>query len=126
MEQNAISVIENLDGLMNLRCLYLGKNLIDEISGLEALTALETLDLSDNYIEHVTGLAGLPVLRTLNLSGNKMRGHADVEHLADCTALTSLDLSNCRIEDTSVVDMLIKKPLSYLRLQGNPCVGAYK
>jgi Leucine-rich repeat (LRR) protein len=126
LEQNAILVIENLDKLVNLRCLYLGKNMISEITGLEALTALETLDLSDNYIEKVSGLSGLPVLRTLTLSGNKMRSIADVQHLEQCSALTSLDLSNCRLEDTAVVDMVIRKPLSYLRLQGNPCVSSYR
>jgi Leucine-rich repeat (LRR) protein len=100
--------------------------MISEITGLEALTALESLDLSDNYIEKVSGLSGLPVLRTLTLSGNKMRSIADVQHLEGCPALTSLDLSNCRLEDTAVVDMVIKKPLSYLRLQGNPCVSSYR
>lgn len=126
LEQNAISVIENLDKLVNLRCLYLGKNMISEISGLGALTAIETLDLSDNYIQTITHLPSLPMLRTLNLSGNKMKTLADVEQLAQCTSLTSLDLANCKLEEDAVVDMLIKQPLALLRLQGNPVVGTYK
>jgi Leucine-rich repeat (LRR) protein len=35
LEQNAITAIENLDHLVNLRCLYLGRNMISEISGLQ-------------------------------------------------------------------------------------------
>lgn len=106
---------------------FLGKNMISEIgSGLSTLTALESLDLSDNYIETVDGLDGLPLLKTLNLSGNKMRNVADVAHLQACTALTSLDLAGCKLEEAGVVDMLMTKPLALLRLQGNPVVSSYK
>jgi hypothetical protein len=34
MESNAISKIENIENLTNLRCLYLQENCINEISGL--------------------------------------------------------------------------------------------
>lgn len=115
-----------MDHLVNLRCLYLGKNMLSEISGLSALTNIETLDLADNCIEAVSGLSCLPNLRTLNLSGNRMKTLDDVSHLTECTSLISLDLASCRLEDNAVVDMLMQMPLNLLRLQGNPVVSTYK
>jgi Leucine-rich repeat (LRR) protein len=106
-----------------MRSLFLGRNVIEEISGLDTLLRLEALDLSDNYIEHISGLSGLPCLKTLNLSGNKMRTLASVEHLAQCSALISLDMASCKLEEPEVVPMLVQLPLALLRLQGNPLVG---
>lgn len=40
-----LQVIENLEGLENLKCLYLGKNKITKIQNLESLKMLETLSL---------------------------------------------------------------------------------
>jgi hypothetical protein len=40
-----LQVIENLEGLENLKCLYLGKNKITKIQNLDSLKMLETLSL---------------------------------------------------------------------------------
>lgn len=112
--------------LTELRTVVLSKNLICHISGLETLVHLENLDLSENSIETVSGLSCLPNLKTLNLSGNRMKSTADVQHLAECTALSSLDLAGCKLREESTIDMIITWPLAFLRLQGNPVVSTYK
>ena len=54
---------------MNLRCLYLGKNMVHELAGLDTLAQLESLDLSQNNIRHVEGLSNLTKLKFLSLAG---------------------------------------------------------
>ncbi len=128
LQQNAISEVEGLEALTQLRTLVLAKNLLGPRvgPGLHTLALLEALDLSDNMIEHVDGLDALPRLKTLVLSGNRMRAVADVAHLAGCPALTSLDLSSCRLQEEGVVDLVTSwSGLAYLRLQGNPVVSSY-
>lgn len=126
LEQNAISVIENLDKLVNLRCLYLGKNLIMEISGLATLVNLETLDLADNAISQIKGLSGLPLLKNLNVSGNRFKTLADIEELAQCTSLTSLDISQNKLEGDETITFIATLPLLYLKFMGNPAVSGFK
>lgn len=127
LEQNAIDTIQNLDALVNLRCLYLGRNAVQHIGlGLSLLVQLDTLDLSENYITCVDGLDGLPALRTLNLSGNKLKRQEDVAHLQGCPSLTSLDLASNAIEEGAIELVASMTQLSYLRLMGNPGVREFK
>lgn len=58
LESNAIDTIENLDHMVEMRCLYLGKNMIHSISGLGAFALLETLDLSGNDLYRLENLSG--------------------------------------------------------------------
>jgi Leucine-rich repeat (LRR) protein len=58
-----LQVIENLEGLENLKCLYLGKNKITKIQNLDSLKKLETLSLQVGSIQwcgHVEGRYQLP------------------------------------------------------------------
>ena len=64
---------------MNLRCLYLGKNMIHQVMGLNSLTQLETLDLSENDIRQVEGLEQLTKLKFLSLSGAQKQPHIEFE-----------------------------------------------
>lgn len=127
LEQNAIDTIENVDALVELRCLYLARNALTRIGiGLQCLQQLDTLDLSENYITNVDGLSCLPKLSTLNLSGNKLRRAENVAHLAGVPSLTSLDLANNAIDEPAAIDLVAGIKLSYLRLMGNPAVREYK
>ncbi|KAG2437441.1 hypothetical protein HXX76_006091 [Chlamydomonas incerta] len=112
--------------LVNLRCLYLGKNMIHSTFGLQALTNLETLDLADNMISTITDLSKLPQLKTLNISGNRLATIDDIRDLAGCSQLQSLDMASNRLEAPEVVDFVAGLPLLYLKLMGNPCVSNYR
>ncbi len=105
---------------VQLRCLYLGRNLIHRIRGLDRLVFLETLDLSENDIHTVEGLRCLQRLTTMNLSGNKLHSAADLEELRHCSTLRCLDVSSNCIDDSSALALLAALPLSLLRASGNP------
>lgn len=124
LESNAISTIENLSHMVDLRSLYLGKNIIHQIEHLQLLTNLETLDLSDNDISCIDNLAPLVRLKTLNISKNKCHSLDDIAHLSECPSITSLDLSGNKIADPAALDMLVEQPLSLLRFAGNPVVSS--
>jgi Leucine-rich repeat (LRR) protein len=55
IEFRLILKVENLQGLMSLRRLFLDNNLIERISGLDQLVHLEWLDLSFNKIRKIEG-----------------------------------------------------------------------
>lgn len=118
-------MIEGLELLVNLRCLYLGKNIISTIGdGLSLLVALETLDLSENCISTISGIDTLQQLKTLNIAGNRIRSTEDLSALSLLGGtLTTLDLASNKIDDPAVLDLLTAIPLSLLRLNGNPVVS---
>lgn len=70
MAENGLKKIENLEGLKNLRELYLGCNRIEKIENVKHLVHLEVLDLQNNNLKEVD-CADLPVsIKTLLLSSN--------------------------------------------------------
>ncbi len=123
MQQNAISELEGLSHLTQLRTLVLNHNLIASLSpGLAGLTQLHDLDVSHNCLESLDGLQGLTQLRSLNVSHNRLRTAAQLAPMAGISCLSSLDLADCRLqaeEGQAVVDLLAGLPnLALLRLQG--------
>lgn len=125
LESNAISRIQGLDALKNLRCLYLGNNLLDSLVGLQQLTQLEVLDVSHNRISSCVGLSALVSLRSLDVSCNRLISAADLAELASCTRLVTLDLSGNQLVAEGLLELLTgsRWQLALLRLQGNPLVG---
>lgn len=121
LESNAISKIEGLDALKEVRCLYLAKNMINIIENLGNLADLMTLDLSNNRIRHIENLSCLPCLDTLNISKNFLETAESIEHLNECKALRTLDLTNNKLPaQENVVEMLKTIPgLVTLSLNGN-------
>ena len=120
--------VEGLEGLLELRCLFLQQNLLTRISGLHTLVNLRTLDLSNNKISHVEGLSTLENLGTLNLARNSLATTDSIEHLTTLTALKSLDLSDNLLEDSpGVLAVMTRVPaVTCLYLKGNPLVKATK
>lgn len=97
-----------------------------KIDNLRECRKLDTLNLSHNYIKVIENCDSsiLPVLNTLNLSHNSLSSAEDLEQLVHCRALSVLDLSNNRINDILVVNILSKMPvLRVLTLTGNPVVN---
>lgn len=66
-------------------------------------------------------------MKTLLLANNCFTSSNDLKGLLECPSITCLDLQKNKIEDGSIVDILIKMPkLAVLYLQGNPCVRKIK
>eukprot|EP00927_Polykrikos_kofoidii_P077786 TRINITY_DN74692_c0_g1_i1.p1 TRINITY_DN74692_c0_g1~~TRINITY_DN74692_c0_g1_i1.p1 ORF type:complete len:949 (-),score=139.94 TRINITY_DN74692_c0_g1_i1:383-3229(-) len=84
---NRIRHIQNLEPVSNLRVLMLGKNEVRRIENLDSLQKLDVLDLHSNQVEKVECLDHLRDLRVLNLAGNFLRDVLDVGNLSSLTEL---------------------------------------
>ena len=99
VNNNNISDISPLSGLIKLTELYLFRNTIADLSPLSNLTELEELDVSGNsYISDLSPLSGLTGVRTLNLYSNDI---SDLSPLSGLTDLRWLGVSNNLIWDIS-------------------------
>ncbi|XP_069594748.1 dynein axonemal assembly factor 1 isoform X2 [Ranitomeya imitator] len=120
LECNGLQRIENLEAQTELRCLFLHQNIINKIENLEHLQKLDSINLSNNYIKTIENLSGLPVLNTLQIAHNQLQTVGDVHHLQKCHSISILDLSNNKLDDPAVIDVLEKMPnLHVLNLMGN-------
>ncbi|ELT99029.1 hypothetical protein CAPTEDRAFT_212460 [Capitella teleta] len=106
MSCNFISVIENLNHNQDLRELKLYDNSITEISNLDGLKELCILQLQHNEIKCVgKGLYPCKKLRVLRLDSNRLF-KLDIRELAPCSNLTSVDLSNNRLDSVAGLNCL--------------------
>ncbi|MFX1568260.1 MAG: leucine-rich repeat domain-containing protein [Promethearchaeota archaeon] len=81
---NKIDEIKNLDGLTDLKKIYLNYNQISEIKGLEKNTNLRSLHLQGNKIIKIGDLSHLKKLEYLYLNNNeisKIEGITDLKNL---------------------------------------------
>ncbi len=91
LNDNAITKIENLKGLTELKELYLNNNLITQIENLTNLNSLKGLYLNDNKIEKIENLDTLLNLDELYLNNNLI---AKIEGLEKLEWLSSISLNN--------------------------------
>ena len=70
LNDNAISDISALGGMLELEHLFLSNNRIEDISSLRRLHALRVLRLENNNITDVSALAGLSQIEELSLAQN--------------------------------------------------------
>ncbi|XP_035231033.1 leucine-rich repeat-containing protein 49-like isoform X2 [Stegodyphus dumicola] len=98
LQQNQISVIENLELFSNLKFLDLSDNLIEQISGLDSLFSLRMLTLARNRIRYIDGLQSLHHLDSLDLSGNEVKEISNINHLYE---LRLLNLSSNQLTQMS-------------------------
>ncbi|KAK2944983.1 putative outer arm dynein light chain 1 [Blattamonas nauphoetae] len=126
LQGNCISKIENLEVCSQVRCLYLQNNVIEKIEGLETLAELDSLDLSYNQIHRIEGLQNCKKLRSLSLTKNHLSSLDAILGLRDCPSLSVLDLSqnDIPLEAAEQLVELLKSMtnLRVLRLEGNPVV----
>ncbi len=107
--------------MVELRCLYLAKNLINRIQGLDSLINLTILDLSYNRLTHLENLQQLPNLQTLNIAHNSLSTADAVRHLELCSALTNIDITNNRLETSEDIMQVFQNvpKLVALSINGN-------
>lgn len=110
-----IERIENLDGVGQLRFLYLSDNLLTVIENLDNVPRLQLLDLSYNQIARIENLDKLPLLRILDLSSNQIER---IENMGGLKNLSVLNLANNRIAHLANLENLAS--LEILDLGGNP------
>jgi Leucine-rich repeat (LRR) protein len=73
LDNNKITMIENLQNCSNLKVLDLSRNNISNIEPLNGLQNLSELLLNNNNIKSVGTLRGLPSLKELDLSHNQIK-----------------------------------------------------
>ena len=113
--------------LVQLKSLFLQKNLIKRIENLEKLTRLVTLDLSENLITKLEDLSRLTNLNCLNVSKNLIRDVDDIQHLRECHSLRVVNLSSNKLKDAEIVSVFVEmRNLGSLYLTGNPAVKKIK
>ncbi|KAH7828370.1 putative leucine-rich protein, related [Monocercomonoides exilis] len=116
-----IRKIENLDGYSKLTTLKLDNNNITVIENLSSLVSLELLDLSFNQISEIPtegGLETLVNLKELSLFSNKIK---DITPLAQLTSLQILSVGDNEIDEMEKIKPLrTLKHLQSLTLIGNP------
>ncbi|XP_072932160.1 uncharacterized protein dtr [Epargyreus clarus] len=123
LENNGIQRIEGLDNQSELRCLYLHYNIVRKIENLQGCPRLDTLNLDHNFVTKIENLDVVPDLHTLSMAHNMLATVDDLEQLKFCKNLSVLDLSNNRLDDPLIVDVLAEMAiLKVLVLTGNPVV----
>ncbi|CAI8619755.1 unnamed protein product [Vicia faba] len=139
---NKLRVMENLENLVNLQELWLGRNRIKVVNlcglkcikkislqsnrltsmiGFEGCIALEELYLSHNGISKMEGLSSLVNLRLLDVSSNKLTSVDDIQNL---TQLEDLWLNDNKIESLEGFAEAVagsREKLTTIYLENNPC-----
>ncbi|XP_027175729.1 protein phosphatase 1 regulatory inhibitor subunit PPP1R7 homolog [Coffea eugenioides] len=142
---NNLRVMENLQNLINLQELWLGRNRIKTVNlcglkcikkislqsnrltsmtGFEECVALEELYLSHNGISKMEGLSTLANLRVLDVSSNKLTEISDIEKL---TRLEDLWLNDNNITSLDGIAEAVagsRDTLTTIYLERNPCVNS--
>jgi Leucine-rich repeat (LRR) protein len=119
LSHNSLTCIEGLETCTQLQSLDLSHNKIKVIEGLSSLQQLAFLDLSSNLIRQIQGLSDCRSLSQLVLARNELlRGF---HHLATCTQVNRLDLSDCSLADAHESDLAQMTSLTSVLLKGNPC-----
>lgn len=93
LEDNRITVLENLSHLKKLLKLDLGKNQISMVENLSSLEQLTQLSLEDNYISSLKGLESLTSLMELYLGNNRITTLKEINYIRALPKLLILDLS---------------------------------
>lgn len=114
LSNNKIRIIDRFDKLVNLTKINLSNNRITTIENLDKQTALRELILTNNKIVKIENLNNLTEMTYLNISCNKINM---IQNLYNCRNLQVLDLRNNCID---IIDNLEhNKHLKILLLANN-------
>lgn len=106
LEGNGLTRIAGLDAQADMRTLYLQENAISVIENIAHMVHLGTLNVSKNRIQRVEGLETLIELTSLQISHNELTSADDVRGLLAAPLLSCVDLSENRLEDPQIVEVL--------------------
>lgn len=142
---NRLRVMENLEALVNLQELWLGRNRIKAVhlcglkcikklslqsnrltsmKGFEECVALEELYLSHNGISKMDGLSTLVNLRVLDVSSNKLTSVDDIEKLTNLEDLWLNDNQIAALESLADSVAGSREKLTTIYLEHNPCANS--
>lgn len=127
LEGNGLGEIQNLDALVELRCLYVQQNCLRSLEGLHNNQQLDAINACQNALTKIDHISHLSKLHTLQVANNHLGDASSVEHLTSCPSISVLDLQNNKLEDPVVLDILASMPdLRVLQMQGNPVTRKIK
>ena len=115
LTRKKISDVSDLNGLRQVRWLWLNSNQICNVSALRELRQLTSLHLESNQLGDANSLKELRQLKELSINHNQIR---DVSALKELRQLTYLDLGFNQVTDLSALKEL--KLLTHLDLRNNP------
>ncbi|CDP03273.1 unnamed protein product [Coffea canephora] len=142
---NNLRVMENLQNLINLQELWLGRNRfktvnlcglkcikkislqsnrLTSMTGFEECVALEELYLSHNGISKMEGLSTLANLRVLDVSSNKLTEISDIKKLTQLEDLWLNDNNITSLDGIAEAVAGSRDALTTIYLERNPCVNS--
>ena len=124
ISENALGVVEGLDGMSSLISLKINANTaISSLEGLGSLASLQSLDASNCDLQDIKGLEGLSTsFATLNVSNNNIASLEGMNDSETLNGLAAINFSNNSIENLEELVHLSKLPgLKTIELDGNPC-----
>ncbi|KAH7479760.1 Leucine-rich repeat-containing protein 56 [Phytophthora ramorum] len=99
LQQSTLSSFRDLGtSLGSLRVLWAMHSQISDLDGIGALMNLQELYLQHNNVSDITPLALHEELRVIDLEGNRVADIGQLEQLAFCPQLTSLNLTGNPVE----------------------------
>ncbi|CCD14695.1 unnamed protein product [Trypanosoma congolense IL3000] len=93
---NNITMIEGVQQMNNLKCLYLQGNLIESMNGITFLPNLQKLWLCRNRLQEINGLGLLPNIQSLWVASNRITSLEGAFEVS-MTTLREINLSNNQI-----------------------------
>ena len=100
-------IMEELNGLDNLRSLWLGKNKIEAITDIDSLQHLKQLDIHSNRLTTCAGLSPhLVALEELYLASNRIESIEGLLPLQTATGLRTVDISHNAISSLVGIEAL--------------------
>ncbi|KNA18442.1 hypothetical protein SOVF_070780 [Spinacia oleracea] len=119
--RNRIKAV-NLCGLKCIKKLSLQSNRLTSMKGFEECVALEELYLSHNGITKMEGLSTLANLRVLDIASNKLTAIEDIERLARLEDLWLNENQIASLEDMAEAVAGSRETITTIYLEHNPCV----
>ena len=124
VNDNQLGVVTSVNNLVNLVDFRAQNNEITDIGPLALKPTLRKLVLNANPITDYTPILSLPALRELDIVGMKLTPpeKVNLQQIAVMTYLTSLNISNNRLNEADIAIIRNKPNLQYLHTAGNEIV----
>ena len=102
-----LSDISVLSNLTNLESLYMASNKVTDLAPISNLTKLETLVIDDNYITVVSDTSETSDVSDTSAAATETKQPISHEPIKNLTALKTLRMGSCALEDISALSGLV-------------------